>query len=245
MKNLVLNSDLNIFGLLKEGYVDLFDRGGNHYRHKALFVPRYGFVPCSRRLMADYTNDSKFLSIVINDQNDIDPPFCSDIWITRSSLATAVIVDLEDYRSDEKGINLEKNSSKISANFKPNTKSADTSIDEDPIVEEFERNHADILEEKRWAFTDFVREYCFINDGKCKMKIGYEYNPYKGGGDKACYILGKDNNTIAAFINEEVTLEDIRNNIKKLEMVQMKSGLYHLYVSSNSTQAEQPASVAQ
>ena len=86
MKTLYLENDLNIKGRLKVGFVDLYDRGGHKHRHTALEVPGYGLVPCARKLENDFSNETKGLVLVINEEDDKDKPFSSHIWISRSSV---------------------------------------------------------------------------------------------------------------------------------------------------------------
>ena len=86
MKTLHLKEDLKLEGNLEIGYVDLYDRGGNKHHHKALDVPGYGLVPCAKKLEDDFTTSTENLALVINDEEDENPPYTSNIWITRSGV---------------------------------------------------------------------------------------------------------------------------------------------------------------
>ena len=68
----------------KEGYIDLYGSTGKTYRCTALWVPGYGWVPCSRKLCGDFTTDSSKLRLVISSPDDVNPPVTSDVWITRA-----------------------------------------------------------------------------------------------------------------------------------------------------------------
>lgn len=81
--------DIGVTGKLKSGYIDLFDRGGNKYRREALFVPGYEWVPCSRKLCEDYTDEAKSLALVIIEEEDKNSAFSSPIWITRPKVTFA------------------------------------------------------------------------------------------------------------------------------------------------------------
>ena len=86
METLHLKGDLKLEGNLEIGYVDLYDRGGNKHHQKALDVPGYGLVPCAKKLEDDFTTATKDLALVITDAEDENPPYTSNIWITRSSV---------------------------------------------------------------------------------------------------------------------------------------------------------------
>ena len=68
----------------KVGYITLYGSTGKEYRSKALYVPDYGWVPCSRRLCGDFTTESTKLQLVISSAEDVCRPVTSDIWITRA-----------------------------------------------------------------------------------------------------------------------------------------------------------------
>lgn len=87
MKTIFLKEDLSLKGSLQTTYVDLYDRGGHKHRHKALVVPGFGTIPCSKRLENNFTNKAEELAIVMNDDEDKNPTFSSHIWITRPKVS--------------------------------------------------------------------------------------------------------------------------------------------------------------
>lgn len=64
---------------LKEGFVTLIGSTGRPYRNKALDIPGYGMVPCSRRLKDNFTNDSSKLIVMVDDENQF---VTSSVWVT-------------------------------------------------------------------------------------------------------------------------------------------------------------------
>ncbi len=87
MKTIYLKGDLDLEGPLQISYVDLYDRGGHKHHHKALVVPGFGTIPCSKILENDFTNKAEELAIVMNDDKDKHPTFSSHIWITRPKVS--------------------------------------------------------------------------------------------------------------------------------------------------------------
>ncbi|WP_305156610.1 hypothetical protein, partial [uncultured Muribaculum sp.] len=73
---------------LKSGYMTLTGEYGRKYRNQALFVPNYGWVPCSRKLQSNFTTNPSELMVVISDADDRFRPVTSDIWVTRSNILT-------------------------------------------------------------------------------------------------------------------------------------------------------------
>lgn len=88
MKSLNLKRHLGIEGKLKKGSVKLYGNNRKEYVNEALYVPGYGWVPCSRKLLDNFTTDSKDLMLVISDAEDSDRPVTSDIWITLENKVT-------------------------------------------------------------------------------------------------------------------------------------------------------------
>lgn len=86
MKYIYLKFDLNITHLLEVGKVVLVGRTGIKYINKALLVPGYGWVPCSKALSENFTNDPKHLVLIVSEEDDPDKPVTSDIWIARTGL---------------------------------------------------------------------------------------------------------------------------------------------------------------
>lgn len=64
---------------LKEGIVTLIGSTGKAYRNRALEIPGYGMVPCSRRLRDNFTNDSSKLIVMVDDDDQF---VTSSIWVT-------------------------------------------------------------------------------------------------------------------------------------------------------------------
>lgn len=64
---------------LKEGFVTLIGSTGKAYRNRALEIPGYGMVPCSRRLNDNFTNDSSKLIVMVDDD---DKYVTSSVWVT-------------------------------------------------------------------------------------------------------------------------------------------------------------------
>ena len=89
--------DLELTEPFKVGWIELRGFFGKKYIHKALNVPGYGWIPCSRKLQNDFTNDPKHLVIIISDKDDSDRPVTSDIWISRTGLKKVLRVDLSDF----------------------------------------------------------------------------------------------------------------------------------------------------
>lgn len=76
----------NLTERLKSGYMTLTGEYGKKYRNQALFVPNYGWVPCSRKLQGNFTTHPSELMLVISDADDQYRPVTSDIWVTRSNI---------------------------------------------------------------------------------------------------------------------------------------------------------------
>lgn len=71
---------------IEAGYVNLYGSTGIRYRNRALNIPGYGWVPCSRKLQSDFTTDPNKLVVVISDPSDKEHCVTSDIWVTRSNV---------------------------------------------------------------------------------------------------------------------------------------------------------------
>lgn len=85
MHNVYLQ-DINITSPLRRGRITLTGRTGRQYQNDALFVPTYGWVPCSQKWQQEPTLDPKSLVLVISDPGDENVPVTSDIWITRTDI---------------------------------------------------------------------------------------------------------------------------------------------------------------
>jgi hypothetical protein len=100
MKYINLKFDLNITNLLRVGEVVLNGSTGNKYINKALHVPGYGWVPCSKALCDKFTNDPKHLVLVISEADDIYKPVTSDIWVTRTGLIRRLGLENESVKHE-------------------------------------------------------------------------------------------------------------------------------------------------
>ena len=67
---------------LTEGSVILTGRTGIQYENRALLIPGHGYIPCSRKLSENFTNDSSQLVVVVDDDNRY---VTSSMWVTRVS----------------------------------------------------------------------------------------------------------------------------------------------------------------
>lgn len=65
--------------VLKEGFVTLIGSTGKAYRNRALEIPGFGMVPCSKRLKDNFTNDSTKLIVMIDDEDQF---VTSSTWVT-------------------------------------------------------------------------------------------------------------------------------------------------------------------
>lgn len=96
-----LYDDLNLSNPLEEGKVELMSSISlQKYINKALFVPGYGWVPCSKALCKNFTNDPKHLVLVISEEDDIDKPVTSDIWVTRTGLIRRLGLENESVKHE-------------------------------------------------------------------------------------------------------------------------------------------------
>ena len=93
--------DLNLSNPLEEGRVELISSTSlQKYINKALFVPGYGWVPCSKALCNNFTNDPKHLVLVISEEDDIDKPVTSDIWVARTGLIRRLGLETESVKHE-------------------------------------------------------------------------------------------------------------------------------------------------
>lgn len=79
----------NIKDTIHAGYMTLTGAYGKNYRNRALHIPGYGWVPCSRKLQSDFTTNPCELMVVISDEDDSYRPVTSDIWVTRSNIVAS------------------------------------------------------------------------------------------------------------------------------------------------------------
>lgn len=72
--------------VIKCGIVVLQGMTGRRYWSQALYIPDYGWVPCSRKLKNNFTQDPQKLMLVLCNPSDQDTPVTSSIWVTRSNI---------------------------------------------------------------------------------------------------------------------------------------------------------------
>lgn len=82
MRNIILNR-LDITSPLKRGSINLYGLTGKKYKNTALYIPSYGWVPCSQKWQKNPTTDPKDLVLVVSEPDDDYIPVTSDIWVTR------------------------------------------------------------------------------------------------------------------------------------------------------------------
>lgn len=86
MKSISL-TDITSIPSLEVGNTKLVGSTGIEYANKALKVPGYGWVPCSKKLDDNFTNLTKDLMLVILDtEKEREEIVTSDIWVTRSNI---------------------------------------------------------------------------------------------------------------------------------------------------------------
>lgn len=78
--------DINNNGPIEAGYMILYGEYGRRYNNRALKIPGYGWVPCSKELQENFTINPSELMIVISDENDDYVPITSPIWVTRNNI---------------------------------------------------------------------------------------------------------------------------------------------------------------
>ena len=69
---------------LKKGNITLYGSTGIEYPSDALFIPSYGWVPCSMKLLKHFSNSPKDLKLVISEKDDKYIPVTSKVWVTRA-----------------------------------------------------------------------------------------------------------------------------------------------------------------
>lgn len=91
MRYIYLYYDLKISSPLEVGKVELWSHVSlRKYINKALLVPGYGWIPCSKALSENFTNDPKHLVLIISEEDDPDKPVTSDKWITRTGIINSL-----------------------------------------------------------------------------------------------------------------------------------------------------------
>lgn len=86
MKSINLSDFINIPSL-EVGNIALRGTTGRIYNNQAIKIPGYGWIPCSRKLQANFSNKTNDLMLVILDTYEEQSEIVtSDIWVTRSNL---------------------------------------------------------------------------------------------------------------------------------------------------------------
>lgn len=99
MRYIYLYYELNLSSPLQVGSVELWSRVSlQKYTNKALLVPGYGWVPCSKALCDNFTNDPKHLVLVLSEEDDPNKPVTSDIWVARTGLLRTLGVEKHQER---------------------------------------------------------------------------------------------------------------------------------------------------
>lgn len=71
---------------IKCGHVILKGATSRSYWNRALFIPQYGWVPCSQKLITNFTTNPQELMVVESEPGDMYIPVTSPIWVTRSNI---------------------------------------------------------------------------------------------------------------------------------------------------------------
>lgn len=85
---------LDKYGPLESGYIQLQGSTGIKYIDRALYVPNYGWVPCSIKLKNNFTNDPNKLMLVIEEINDAENHKTSKIWVTLNNIVRTLGTNL-------------------------------------------------------------------------------------------------------------------------------------------------------
>lgn len=102
MRYIYLYYELNLSSPLQVGSVELWSRVSlQKYTNKALLVPGYGWVPCSKALCDNFTNDPKHLVLVLSEEDDPNKPVTSDIWVARTGLLRTLGVEKTSRKASE------------------------------------------------------------------------------------------------------------------------------------------------
>lgn len=69
---------------IKVGKIKLESQSGRTITRKALFIPDYGWVPCAKKLLDNFTTIPSELVIVFIDPTDDNYDNLSNIWVSRT-----------------------------------------------------------------------------------------------------------------------------------------------------------------
>lgn len=162
MKYIYLQHDLGLSDSLEIGKITLVGSSGKKYVNTALFVPSYGWVPCSKGLCENFTNSPKHLVLVISEEDDIDKPITSDMWVARTGLIKSLGV--EKYQERHQSAENRAIGIKLNPNVKVyNRMSARTLVISENAVLQF------LESPKRDKKGNIVQEISFV----CGTKKGY------------------------------------------------------------------------
>ena len=162
MKYIYLKKDLKLSEVLETGTTTLVGSTGIKYVNKALFVPGYGWVPCSKDLCMHFTNDPKHLVLVISEEDDINKPITSDIWVARTGLIESLGIESQQIRQQS------ADNKSIGDKMKPNVKAYNRMsaralvISENAVLEFWEKPKKD-------KNGNLTQEISFV----CGTKQGY------------------------------------------------------------------------
>lgn len=163
MRYIYLYNDLKLSNPLKVGKVELWSHVSlRKYINKALFIPGYDWVPCSKALCDNFTNDPKHLVLIISEEDDLDKPVTSDKWVARTGLIKTLGVGNKQERYQ--GANNETIGVKLNPNIKAyNRMSARALVISENAVLQF------LESPKNDKSGNIVQEISFV----CGTKRGY------------------------------------------------------------------------
>ena len=97
MRFIYLYYDLKLSSPLEVGRIELWSHVSfRKYINKALLVPGYGWIPCSKTLCEHFTNDPKHLVLIISEEDDPDKPVTSDKWVARTGIVKSIGLENEN-----------------------------------------------------------------------------------------------------------------------------------------------------
>lgn len=214
MKTIYL-CDIDIEGNLIEGQTKLVDRGGHTHVVPALMVPGYGWVPCSRKLLADFTNNAEKLALVINDEDDENPPYTSNIWITKPK---AYHGDWDSIGCDELDDDCEDESEVEYGNWDELEDDCDEEAveeyDEDdmPTGGSFERRNYRAKER-----SGFVTVHCFGPDGVVPWFGEYWCEPDETLDVEQELVYSQDGKRLLRSLNKDIDEYIIKDGVEIIE----------------------------
>ncbi len=188
MKYLYLNYNLGLSDLLEIGKITLVGSSGEKYVNKALFVPGHGWIPCSKALCENFTNDPKHLVLIISEEDDINKPITSDKWVSRTGIIKSFGV--EDNHRKHWNVN-----PKETPNFNSN-----------PNIKVFNRMSARALVISENAVLQFIEGPKKDNSGNLIIEKSFVCGTKKGYLSPAARAI-IDTGTIDDFFYAEVSID--------------------------------------